>query len=257
MLSHSHPFNALCIPSPARPPVCLPACLPPANSNDSTKHLFKDRLKARTTPTFFFFRGGERVCLPACLAATCMHHPHIRLCLPPRWDSLSGHQRGWLAGRPGVAPLVQPVAYLRLASARRLSPAAVDGAAAGQIAGSCTGAREARLEATLREVGGGHGVVAALACSAWAGWLGQLPGSIAVSPTRPGDLPSSLSGPCLIDTLPMCVLLPAGIRHRGTAPAGAVARRGGQGVRCWQHERCTACTAHSTHGAERACGARS
>lgn len=28
------------------------------NSNESTKALFKERLKARTTPAFFFFRGG-------------------------------------------------------------------------------------------------------------------------------------------------------------------------------------------------------
>ncbi|KAI3431308.1 hypothetical protein D9Q98_004367 [Chlorella vulgaris] len=29
------------------------------NSNESTKALFKERLKARTTPAFFFFRGGQ------------------------------------------------------------------------------------------------------------------------------------------------------------------------------------------------------
>ena len=32
------------------------------NSNDSTKHVFKDKLKCRTTPTFFFFRDSK---LPA------------------------------------------------------------------------------------------------------------------------------------------------------------------------------------------------
>lgn len=31
------------------------------NSNESTKALFKDRLKCRTTPSFFFFRGGQIV----------------------------------------------------------------------------------------------------------------------------------------------------------------------------------------------------
>lgn len=29
------------------------------NSNEGTKALFKDRLKARTTPSFFFFKGGK------------------------------------------------------------------------------------------------------------------------------------------------------------------------------------------------------
>ena len=33
---------------------------PPGNSNEGTKALFKDRLKCRTTPSFFFLRGGER-----------------------------------------------------------------------------------------------------------------------------------------------------------------------------------------------------
>ena len=28
------------------------------NSNDDCKHLFKDRLLTRVTPTFFFFRNG-------------------------------------------------------------------------------------------------------------------------------------------------------------------------------------------------------
>lgn len=31
----------------------------PGNSNESTKALFKERLKCRTTPSFLFFRGGE------------------------------------------------------------------------------------------------------------------------------------------------------------------------------------------------------
>lgn len=29
------------------------------NSNDDTKRLFKEKLKARTTPSFYFFRGSE------------------------------------------------------------------------------------------------------------------------------------------------------------------------------------------------------
>lgn len=36
-----------------------PAPFPPTgNSNENTKALFKDRLKARTTPSFFFIREG-------------------------------------------------------------------------------------------------------------------------------------------------------------------------------------------------------
>lgn len=28
------------------------------NASEAAKHLFKDRLKARVTPTFYFFRNG-------------------------------------------------------------------------------------------------------------------------------------------------------------------------------------------------------
>jgi hypothetical protein len=30
------------------------------NASEAAKHLFKDRLKARVTPTFYFFRNGAR-----------------------------------------------------------------------------------------------------------------------------------------------------------------------------------------------------
>lgn len=41
----------------------LPSFPFPGNSNESTKALFKEKLKCRTTPSFLFFRDGE------CLAA--------------------------------------------------------------------------------------------------------------------------------------------------------------------------------------------
>jgi hypothetical protein len=57
----------------------LPAAArPPGNSNESTKALFKDRLKARTTPSFFFFReGAPRLshvrCMSACVREGYLH----------------------------------------------------------------------------------------------------------------------------------------------------------------------------------------
>ena len=54
----------------------------PGNSNDDTKHMFKERLKCRATPAFFFLRGGAVV--EACTGAnTGRVEYHIRKACKP------------------------------------------------------------------------------------------------------------------------------------------------------------------------------
>ena len=171
-LSAGGPAPAAAVPPPARTSrrPRHPSCLAPAqklaahyagstaflkffgNSNDSTKALFKERLKTRSTPSFYMFRDGKKWGRTlgrhsgAGLVASC----HRWVCRVAGCCSRESGRVGW-GWEAGCLVHRLGERARRTGLARwPAQPAQAPPLPAGMLLGSCTGAKPDNLEAHLR-----------------------------------------------------------------------------------------------------------